>query len=137
MDLGDLILPVMPRPNETRDQETARLRLVAVLWHKFLGVTLFALVPSFLNAISFAISFAMNGNIALSMEIGSAYALQHKGDNCYTSSAVKRGEAFAVVTATGDNTFVSRAAALVSQSAGGTGHFTEVEQHLPSPRSPE
>jgi len=52
----------------------------AVLEHvdideKFLGITLFALVPNtteFLNAIS----FAMNGNIALSMEIGSAYALQ-------------------------------------------------------------
>ncbi|KAH9854771.1 hypothetical protein C2E23DRAFT_913144 [Lenzites betulinus] len=42
---------------------------------KFLGVTLFALVPNtteFMNAIS----FALNGNIALSMEIGSAYALQ-------------------------------------------------------------
>ncbi|KAG9238300.1 calcium permease [Amylocarpus encephaloides] len=42
---------------------------------KFIGITLFALVPNtteFLNAIS----FAMNGNIALSMEIGSAYALQ-------------------------------------------------------------
>ncbi|CCX08281.1 Similar to Low affinity vacuolar monovalent cation/H(+) antiporter; acc. no. P42839 [Pyronema omphalodes CBS 100304] len=42
---------------------------------KFLGFTLFALVPNtteFLNAIS----FAMNGNIALSMEIGSAYTLQ-------------------------------------------------------------
>lgn len=42
---------------------------------KFLGMTLFALVPNtteFLNAIS----FAMNGNIALSMEIGSAYTLQ-------------------------------------------------------------
>ncbi|KAI0917002.1 hypothetical protein AcW1_007688 [Taiwanofungus camphoratus] len=42
---------------------------------KFLGVTLFALVPNtteFMNAIS----FAMHGNIALSMEIGSAYALQ-------------------------------------------------------------
>ena len=42
---------------------------------KFLGVTLFALVPNtteFMNAMS----FAMNGNIALSMEIGSAYALQ-------------------------------------------------------------
>ncbi|KAG9046632.1 hypothetical protein FS837_003954 [Tulasnella sp. UAMH 9824] len=42
---------------------------------KFLGITLFALVPNtteFMNAIS----FAMNGNIALSMEIGSAYALQ-------------------------------------------------------------
>lgn len=42
---------------------------------KFLGVTLFALVPNtteFMNAMSFAI----NGNIALSMEIGSAYTLQ-------------------------------------------------------------
>ncbi|GAO46162.1 hypothetical protein G7K_0399-t1 [Saitoella complicata NRRL Y-17804] len=42
---------------------------------KFLGFTLFALVPNtteFLNAISFAV----NGNAALSMEIGSAYALQ-------------------------------------------------------------
>jgi len=42
---------------------------------KFLGITLFALVPNtteFLNGIS----FAMNGNVALSMEIGSAYALQ-------------------------------------------------------------
>ncbi|KAJ3795458.1 hypothetical protein GGU11DRAFT_838376 [Lentinula aff. detonsa] len=42
---------------------------------KFLGVTLLALVPNtteFMNAIS----FALNGNIALSMEIGSAYALQ-------------------------------------------------------------
>ena len=42
---------------------------------KFLGLTLFALVPNtteFLNAIS----FAMQGNIALSMEIGSAYVLQ-------------------------------------------------------------
>jgi len=42
---------------------------------KFLGITLFALVPNtteFMNAMS----FALNGNIALSMEIGSAYALQ-------------------------------------------------------------
>lgn len=42
---------------------------------KFLGITLFALVPNtteFLNAIS----FAMHGNVSLSMEIGSAYALQ-------------------------------------------------------------
>ena len=46
-----------------------------VIDEKFLGFTLFALVPNtteFLNAIS----FALNGNIALSMEIGSAYALQ-------------------------------------------------------------
>lgn len=42
---------------------------------KFLGISLFALVPNtteFMNAMSFAI----NGNIALSMEISSAYALQ-------------------------------------------------------------
>lgn len=42
---------------------------------KFLGLTVFALIPNtteFLNAISFAI----HGNVALSMEIGSAYALQ-------------------------------------------------------------
>jgi Ca2+:H+ antiporter len=42
---------------------------------KFLGITLFALVPNtteFMNAMA----FAMGGNIALSMEIGSAYALQ-------------------------------------------------------------
>ncbi|KAI0137344.1 hypothetical protein BJ170DRAFT_678193 [Xylariales sp. AK1849] len=51
---------------------------------------------------------------------------KHHGDQCFASSAVKRGEAFIVVTATGDNTFVGRAAALVSQASGGTGHFTEV-----------
>jgi Ca2+:H+ antiporter len=42
---------------------------------RFLGLTLFALAPNvteFLNAIAFAI----HGNIALSLEIGSAYALQ-------------------------------------------------------------
>ncbi|RYP40152.1 hypothetical protein DL767_001867 [Monosporascus sp. MG133] len=51
---------------------------------------------------------------------------KHKGDQCFASSAVKRGEAFMVVTATGDNTFVGRAAALVNQASAGTGHFTEV-----------
>ena len=51
---------------------------------------------------------------------------KHKGDTCYASSAVKRGEAFMVVTATGDRTFVGRAAALVSKASSGTGHFTEV-----------
>jgi Ca2+:H+ antiporter len=42
---------------------------------KFLGLTLFALVPNvteFMNAIA----FAMYGNVALSMEIGSAYTVQ-------------------------------------------------------------
>ncbi|CRK44800.1 hypothetical protein BN1723_016391 [Verticillium longisporum] len=51
---------------------------------------------------------------------------KHKGDNCYASSAVKRGEAFIVITATGDSTFVGRAAALVNAASAGTGHFTEV-----------
>ncbi|KAL2066567.1 hypothetical protein VTL71DRAFT_2638 [Oculimacula yallundae] len=51
---------------------------------------------------------------------------KHKGDQCYASSGVKRGEAFMVITATGDNTFVGRAAALVGQASGATGHFTEV-----------
>ncbi|CAG8979058.1 hypothetical protein HYALB_00000187 [Hymenoscyphus albidus] len=51
---------------------------------------------------------------------------KHKGDSCYASSGVKRGEAFMVITATGDNTFVGRAAALVNQASSGTGHFTEV-----------
>ncbi|EXJ91960.1 plasma membrane ATPase [Capronia epimyces CBS 606.96] len=48
------------------------------------------------------------------------------GDTCYASSAVKRGSCFMVVTATGDNTFVGRAAALVNEASGGSGHFTEV-----------
>ncbi|KAK2016537.1 plasma-membrane proton-efflux P-type ATPase [Colletotrichum eremochloae] len=51
---------------------------------------------------------------------------KHRGDNCYASSAVKRGEAFVIVTATGDNTFVGRAAALVNAASAGSGHFTEV-----------
>ncbi|KAF3479839.1 plasma membrane ATPase [Arthroderma uncinatum] len=51
---------------------------------------------------------------------------KHKGDHCYASSSIKRGEAFMVVTSTGDNTFVGRAAALVNAASAGTGHFTEV-----------
>ena len=47
-------------------------------------------------------------------------------DTCYASSAVKRGEAFIIITATGDSTFVGRAAALVNKASSGTGHFTEV-----------
>lgn len=42
---------------------------------KFLGLTVFALVPNTTEFIN-AISFASGGNVALSMEIGSAYALQ-------------------------------------------------------------
>ncbi|KAJ9644392.1 plasma membrane H+-ATPase [Knufia peltigerae] len=48
------------------------------------------------------------------------------GDTCYASSAVKRGTCFMIVTATGDNSFVGRAAALVNEASGSTGHFTEV-----------
>jgi H+-transporting ATPase len=51
---------------------------------------------------------------------------KHIGDVCYASSAVKRGEAFIVITATGDSTFVGRAASLVASASAGTGHFTEV-----------
>ncbi|WYZ37595.1 hypothetical protein EsH8_II_001101 [Colletotrichum jinshuiense] len=51
---------------------------------------------------------------------------KHRNDSCYASSAVKRGEAFVIVTATGDNTFVGRAAALVNAASAGSGHFTEV-----------
>ncbi|EZG06412.1 plasma membrane ATPase [Trichophyton rubrum CBS 735.88] len=51
---------------------------------------------------------------------------KHKGDHCYASSSIKRGEAFMVVTSTGDNTFVGRAAALVNAASAGSGHFTEV-----------
>lgn len=42
---------------------------------KFLGLTVFALVPNTTEFVN-AISFAVGGNVALSMEIGSAYALQ-------------------------------------------------------------
>ncbi|KAF9878498.1 plasma membrane atpase [Colletotrichum karsti] len=51
---------------------------------------------------------------------------KHQNDSCYASSAIKRGEAFIIVTSTGDNTFVGRAAALVNAASAGTGHFTEV-----------
>lgn len=51
---------------------------------------------------------------------------KHVDDTCYASSAVKRGEAFMVVSATGDSTFVGRAASLVASAQSGSGHFTEV-----------
>ena len=51
---------------------------------------------------------------------------KHYGDQAFSSSTVKRGEGFMIVTAIGDNTFVGRAAALVNQASGGQGHFTEV-----------
>ncbi|TVY84510.1 Plasma membrane ATPase [Lachnellula suecica] len=51
---------------------------------------------------------------------------KHKGDVCFASSTVRRGIAFMIVTSTGDNTFVGRAAALVNQASNSVGHFTEV-----------
>ncbi|KAG0681354.1 plasma membrane H+-ATPase [Pichia californica] len=51
---------------------------------------------------------------------------KHVSDPTFSSSTVKRGEGFMIVTATGDNTFVGRAAALVNKASGGQGHFTEV-----------
>ncbi|KNE59427.1 calcium/proton exchanger [Allomyces macrogynus ATCC 38327] len=45
------------------------------LQEKFLGVTLFAIVPSITEFVN-AIAFASQNNIALSLEVGSAYAVQ-------------------------------------------------------------
>ncbi|EPY49832.1 P-type proton ATPase Pma2 [Schizosaccharomyces cryophilus OY26] len=51
---------------------------------------------------------------------------KHHNDTMYSSSSVKRGEAFMVVTATADSTFVGRAASLVGAAGQAQGHFTEV-----------
>ncbi|KAJ5167726.1 proton ATPase [Penicillium canariense] len=51
---------------------------------------------------------------------------KHHNDNCFASSAVKRGSALLIATAIGDHTFVGRAAALVNLADSGTGHFTLV-----------
>lgn len=51
---------------------------------------------------------------------------KHTGDLVYQSSTVKRGEAFMMVTAIGDDTYVGRSAALVNAASTGTGHFTLV-----------
>lgn len=51
---------------------------------------------------------------------------KHAGDPVFSSSTIKRGESLMMVTATGDSTFVGRAASLVNQASGGHGHFTEV-----------
>ncbi|GMM30998.1 H(+)-exporting P2-type ATPase [Martiniozyma asiatica (nom. inval.)] len=51
---------------------------------------------------------------------------KRNGDPTFSSSTVKRGEGLMIATATGDNTFVGRAAALVNKASGGSGHFTEV-----------
>lgn len=51
---------------------------------------------------------------------------KHNGDVCFASTAVKRGSALVIITATGDHTFVGRAAAMVNAASAGSGHFTEV-----------
>lgn len=51
------------------------IRAFPMLTPKFLGVTVFALVPNLTEFVN-AYSFARNGNVALSMEIGAAYVLQ-------------------------------------------------------------
>jgi Ca2+:H+ antiporter len=53
------------------DEVIASLRLDP----KFLGLTVFAIVPSFTEFMN-AIMFASYGNVALSLEIGSAYLIQ-------------------------------------------------------------
>ncbi|KAL4780837.1 hypothetical protein BJX76DRAFT_364067 [Aspergillus varians] len=49
-----------------------------------------------------------------------------KDEVCYASSVVKRGDAYLVITATGDNTFMGKTAALVKSASSNAGHFTEV-----------
>ena len=51
---------------------------------------------------------------------------KHTHETIYQSSTIKRGEAFMMVTDTGDSTFIGRSAALVNAAATGKGHFTEV-----------
>ncbi|ORX92661.1 hypothetical protein K493DRAFT_354223 [Basidiobolus meristosporus CBS 931.73] len=51
------------------------------------------------------------------------------GDELFSSSAIKRGSCYAVVTATGKHTFVGRAATLAGKS-NGVGHFTEVINNI-------
>ncbi|KAK9737245.1 plasma membrane H+-ATPase [Basidiobolus ranarum] len=51
------------------------------------------------------------------------------GDDLFSSSAIKRGSCYAVVTATGEKTFVGRAATLAGKS-NGVGHFTEVINNI-------
>ncbi|KAL4884382.1 hypothetical protein BJY04DRAFT_215350 [Aspergillus karnatakaensis] len=49
-----------------------------------------------------------------------------KDEVCYASSVVRRGGASLVITATGDDTFMGKTAALVKSASLNAGHFTEV-----------
>ncbi|PWN34819.1 plasma-membrane proton-e [Meira miltonrushii] len=51
---------------------------------------------------------------------------KHEGDQCFSGSTCKQGEAEAVVISTGANTFFGRAAALVGQDDDSTGHLQKV-----------
>ncbi|KAJ5787070.1 P-type ATPase [Penicillium paradoxum] len=51
---------------------------------------------------------------------------KRKEDLIFSSSVVKRGKGFMVVTATGDHTYVGIAAALVMTAGNSAGHFSEV-----------
>ncbi|KAJ5676115.1 hypothetical protein N7462_009012 [Penicillium macrosclerotiorum] len=51
---------------------------------------------------------------------------KHQNDTCFASSVVRRGTTTMIVTATGDKTFVGKAAALVTKAGNGPGHFTIV-----------
>ncbi|ANB11299.1 H(+)-exporting P2-type ATPase PMA1 [Sugiyamaella lignohabitans] len=58
---------------------------------------------------------------------GESLAVEKRcGDTVYASSTVKRGSTFMIVTATGDQTYVGRAATLVNKASAGSGHFTDV-----------
>lgn len=58
---------------------------------------------------------------------GESLAVQKRlTDTVYQSSTIKRGEGYMMITATGDNTFVGRSAALVNAAAANVGHFTQI-----------
>lgn len=58
---------------------------------------------------------------------GESFAIDKKqNDLVYSASTVKTGQAFMIVTATGFNTFVGKAAKLVSSLSSNSGHFTDV-----------
>lgn len=51
---------------------------------------------------------------------------KHEGDQCFSGSTCKQGEAEAIVISTGANTFFGRAAALVGQDDDSAGHLQKV-----------
>lgn len=57
---------------------------------------------------------------------------RRKGDICYASSIVKRGQCLMMVTATGSQSFVGRAATLVNKASTTDGHVTEVLANIGS-----